>query len=325
MGVDGGGTKTAFCLLTADGEVAARLDGPSCYYLTGAEEGLDLVVRVLRDGVSAVCASAGVGQEDVAYAFFGLPAYGEVSGDLPALDAAAGASLGHDRFACGNDTVCAWAGSLGGADGINVVSGTGSITYGERAGTGVRVGGWGETFGDEGSGYWIGIRGLRAFSKMADGRAPEGPLLGVLREELALGTDLDLVDVVLNRWRSDRRRIAALSRAVVTAASRGDAAALGILDSAAAELAALVETTRRRLGFGDDELVPVSWSGGVFSAPQVREPFLARLRESPARYDVREPLVPPVLGAALHAAQLAGTPLAPSALDRLVAGVRASA
>jgi len=39
---------------------------------------------------------------------------------------------------------------------------------------------------------------------------PPGPLLAVLREELELTSDLDLLDVVLNRWRGSRRRVAAL-------------------------------------------------------------------------------------------------------------------
>ena len=73
--------------------------------------------------------------------------------------------------------VCGWAGSLAGEDGINVISGTGSMTYGERHGTGHRVGGWGELFGDEGSAYWIAAQGLNAFSRMSDGRLARGPLL----------------------------------------------------------------------------------------------------------------------------------------------------
>ena len=49
------------------------------------------------------------------------------------LDALPEPLLGHRRYRCGNDMVCAWAGSLGGEDGINIVAGTGSIGYGERA------------------------------------------------------------------------------------------------------------------------------------------------------------------------------------------------
>src|SRR5918994_186475 len=127
--VDGGGTKTALCLVDEGGHVAAQTQAPSCHHFT---EGIDLVSRVLQEGIEEVCEQASVTPADIRYAFIGLPTYGEVSSDVPTLDAMPKEILGHGRYACGNDMVCGWAGSLGGVDGINVVSGTGSITYGER-------------------------------------------------------------------------------------------------------------------------------------------------------------------------------------------------
>lgn len=320
LGVDGGGTKTALCLLTSRGQLLASLDAPSCYYLGSASgEGVALVARVLAEAVPAVCAAGGVDPADLTFAFLGLPAYGEVVADVPALDAAAREALGHARYACANDMVCGWAGSLGAEDGINVISGTGSMTYGERRGRGVRVGGWGELFGDEGSGHWIGLRALQTFSRMSDGRAPAGPLLDVLREHLGLRSDLDLVDLTLNRWQQQRREVAALSRPVVDAARRGDPAASLILVQAADELALLVEATRDRLGFDPGEVVPVSYSGGIFSVTEVLHHFSSTLTGRDAGYDVRAPLWSPVVGAALYAAKRAGTPLDQDALARLTA------
>ncbi|MFB9238192.1 N-acetylglucosamine kinase [Plantactinospora siamensis] len=314
LGVDGGGTKTAFCLLRADGSVAAEATTASSYYFT---DGIDLVSRVLKEGIDAVCATAAITPADIGFAFFGIPTYGEVSGDVAVLDAAPRELLGHDRYRVDNDMVCGWSGSLGAADGINVISGTGSMTYGERAGCGLRVGGWGELFGDEGSAYWVAIRGLQAFSRMSDGRQPAGALLEVLRDRLELSADLDLVDVVLNRWQGDRGRIAAVSQLVHAAADRGDEAAREILADAGRELALLVEVTRRRLGYGPDEEVPVSYSGGTFGAPQVLDAFRRHLHTLHDRYDLRQPMYSPVIGAALYAARQAGNPLGAEALDRL--------
>ena len=316
LGVDGGGTKTALCLVTDEGRVAARVQAPSCYYL-GKREGIGLVGRVLTGAVAEVCGLAGVVPSDIAFAFVALPAYGEVSADVPLLDAAPRDALGHHRYACGNDMVAGWAGSLGAKDGINVVSGTGSICYGERAGERVRVGGWGELFGDEGSGHWIAIQGLQAFSRMSDGRSPAGPLLDIMRAHLRLAADLDAIDVTMGRWHGDRRRVAALSAVVADAAEAGDDEARAILARAAAELVSLVDTARRLLGYGPEEPVAVSHSGGVFSAALVRGEFVRLLDATPAHYEFREPLYPPVVGAALYAARLAGTPLLPSALARL--------
>jgi len=320
LGVDGGGTKTRLCLVTPDGQVVADRLTRSVYYHDS--HSVDLVAEVLTPAVAELCADAGVTAADVTYAFFALPGYGESSTDRPLLDAAPLQVLGHDRYSCDNDMVAGWAGSLGGLDGINVISGTGSMTYGERRGHGVRVGGWGALFGDEGSAHWIAVRGLNAFSRMSDGRLPPGPLLEVLREHLRLPSDLDLVDVVLLRWRSDRARVAGLCRQVVQAADAGDEVAAAILDDAAAELALLVSRTRERLGFGVDDTVRVSWSGGTFDARRVREGFRRALLAQHPNDDLREPRLPPAFGAALYAARLAGRPLDATACERLAISAR---
>ena len=316
LGVDGGGTKTALSIVTVDGMVAATVRAPSCYYL-GKREGIALVERVLREGVAEVCDRAGITPAELMYGFVGLPAYGEICADLPALDTAVRAAIGHDRFACGNDMVAGWAGSLGGVDGINIVSGTGSICYGERAGRSVRTGGWGELFGDEGSGHWIGLRGLQLFSQMSDGRREEGALAELMRARLGLAADLDVIAVTMHTWRSDRRRVASLSTVVAQAADQGDEQAREILTEAGAELVSLVDTARRRLGFAEGEPVPVSCSGGVFSATAVKDEFVRLLAQARLGWEFREPLYPPDVGAALYAAKLSGSPLAPAALASL--------
>ncbi|MDM7856012.1 N-acetylglucosamine kinase [Cellulomonas alba] len=323
LGVDGGGTKTAFCVVTDDGRIAGEVRATSTYYLGGAD-GVRVMGEVLAAGVREVCAIAGLGTDDIAHAFFALPGYGESSSRTADLDAAPRAALGHDRYSCGNDMVAGWAGSLGAQDGINVVAGTGSICYGEHDGRHVRVGGWSELFGDEGSGYWIAVRGLQAFSRMSDRRLAPGPLLDVVREHVGAGDELDVIGIVLGDWGSDRGKVAAMSRVVAQAADDGDAAARQILADAAGELAALVETAATRLGYADDEQVPVSCSGGVFSSPRVREEFATLLARATRRYDLREPLYPPAVGAALYAAHLAGTPLGRSARERLLEAVRAT-
>jgi len=319
LGCDGGGTKTDLVVVTGEGRLAASRHAPSTYYLSSGSRGVDLVGEVLGEAVPAVCSQAGIVPGDVRFAFFGLPGYGEVRADVPRLDAAAARVLAHGRFRCDNDMLCGWAGSLAGADGINVIAGTGSMTYGRRAGAGARVGGWGELFGDEGSGYWIGIRALRAFSKMSDGRAERGPLHEVLSRDLALDADIDLVALVLHQWRGARQQIAALAPAVREAALSGDRCARAILTTAAAELTGLVDATRRRLGFTPAEVVPVSYSGGIFAMPEVLDAFLAGIDALPASYRVHTPRYAPVIGAALYAATLAGTPLDDAALQALAA------
>jgi N-acetylglucosamine kinase-like BadF-type ATPase len=321
LGVDGGGTKTAFCLIDSAGTIRARTLAESAYYFAdNATGGVDHVTRVLEQGIRAVTEAAGITPEGISHAFLGLPGYGEVPGDVAALDAAPGRVLGHRRYASDNDMICGWAGSLGAVDGINVISGTGSMTYGERQGRGVRTGGWSELFSDEGSAYWIAARALNVFSRMSDGRLPEGPLAELLRRHLKLTSDLEVIDVVLNRWQGHRSEIASLTPLVVEAAQAGDKEADVILAEAGRELALLVDSARRRLGFALDETVLVSYSGGVFRSARVLDAFTAALGSGAAGYELRQPLFEPVVGAAIYAAKLAGTPLGTEALAALRSG-----
>jgi N-acetylglucosamine kinase-like BadF-type ATPase len=313
LGVDGGGTKTAFCLLTRSGEVVATAETAGSY----APGDMALLTSVLQEGVGEVCRLAGITPGDVRQAFFGIPAYGEHRAEVPLIDAIPRQVLGHDRYSCDNDMVCGWAGSLGLADGINVISGTGSMAYGERSGRRARTGGWGELFGDEGSAHWIAVRGLSAFTRMSDGRQPSGPLHQKVREHLDAVVDLDVLDVVLNQWGGDRGRVAALCPVVVAAAEAGDACATEIVDDAARELVALVEAARRRLEFPAGAQVLVSYSGGVFNAALLRQAFERELAATQGGYRLLRPAYSPVVGAALYAARRAGSPLDIDALERL--------
>jgi N-acetylglucosamine kinase-like BadF-type ATPase len=314
LGVDGGGTKTVFALLDSDGRLLSTALAPSCYYFG---QSIDLVEEVIRSGVASVCDEAFLSPDRITYAFIALPGYGEVSSDIETLNAIPARVLGHRRYGCDNDMVAGWAGSLGAIDGVNVIAGTGSMTYGEHHGRKLRVGGWGELFDDEGSAYWIAIRGLSAFAKMSDGRLPGGPLRERLASHLRLAADLDLVDVVVNRWRGDRAKVAALARVVTAAAADGDEVCVEILHEAGRALADLVTTTIARLDYAPGDVVPVSWSGGVFASDEVRTAFHEHLTD--ASVDLREPLLPPVLGAALYAARLADRSLSAAVVDGLQA------
>jgi N-acetylglucosamine kinase-like BadF-type ATPase len=314
LGIDGGGTKTAFALIDSSGRVLARAHQTSSdYYRLGVEA----VTQTLADGVDDICRTAGISVDEIDFTVVGMPGYGEVSADLATLDSVPLKVLGHDRYVCVNDMVCGWAGSLGATDGINVVGGTGSMTYGERQGFGVRVGGWGELFGDEGSGYWIATQGLNAFARMSDGRLPRGPLYDVLRERTGIDHDLDLIGLVLTDWQKERTRIADLSSAVAEAASAGDTVAARILGDAGAEFAGLVDATRLQLGYEPGDEVAVSYSGGVFRSELVLAAFGTALEHLYAGYDLRTPRYEPDIGAALYAAKVSGSPLAADALQAL--------
>lgn len=307
LGVDGGGTKTGFCLMNQQGQILSTVTTGSCSYFSTGFDGME---RALRQGVAETCREAAITTSAVEYAFFGLPTYGESSNDLPLLDEIPARILGHGRYRCDNDMVCGWAGSLGATDGINVIAGTGSMAYGEHGEHKARCGGWSELFGDEGSAYWIAVRGLSCFSRMSDGRQPKSALHAMIMSHLQLGNELDLIDVVVNQWQGDRAKIASLSKLVVAAAEEGDRHALKIIERAAGELAEQVDVTRQQLDFAPEEEVVVSYSGGVFSAGEMLvNAFKSELSGLSDRYALRSPLYSPAVGAAMYAARLNHTPI----------------
>ncbi len=305
LGVDGGGTKTRFALIDAAGTLLAEAQTGTTYH---PQVGLDGVQRILAAGIAEVLGQANGSPADIRHAFFGLPAYGEDSRATAALQRIPGAVLGHERYACDNDMVCGWAGSLACADGINIIAGTGSMGYGRRGEAAARAGGWGEAFSDEGSAYWIAIQDLNAFSRMSDGRLPRGPLHALLRGHFQLQeSDLDICAHVYGDGQGSRGELAQLSPLVSRAALAGDAVAAAIFERAGQELAAIAEALRVSLGFQAGETVPLSWSGGAFSAGEVlMRPFTDALRAASPDFDLRTPLHAPHYGAALYAVQLAG-------------------
>jgi N-acetylglucosamine kinase-like BadF-type ATPase len=314
LGIDGGGTKTAFALVSHDGRLLARAARGSCYH---PEIGLDAVRAVLADGLHEVLSAAGIRHDAVDHAFLGLPAFGEhptADGTLSAMPAD---MLGEGRYTVGNDMVCSWAGALACTDGISVIAGTGSIAYGEYVGRHARSGGWGEVFGDEGSAFWIAREGLTVFARMCDGRLEPGPLQALIRKHFELENDLDLAGHINGLSANERSAIAALATIVADAAAAGDTEAVDLYARAAAELADVIVAVRRNLGVPPETELPVSYTGGVFQAGQIiLQPLADELRHAGC-FTLTAPQLEPVIGAALYAARLKGVSLP---LDQLRGG-----
>src|SRR5678816_2149920 len=178
LGVDGGGTKTAYALIDAEGNIRASHTSGSVSHLC---EGFARAAALLGEGIRAVLREGGIAAASVDFAFLGLGDYGEDSATTEQMDAMPSGVIDSSKYRCGNDMICSWAGSLACRDGISVIAGTGSMAYGEYEGRTARAGGWGELIGDEGSAYWIAREGMNLFSRMSDGREVRGPLYGLVR------------------------------------------------------------------------------------------------------------------------------------------------
>lgn len=299
LGIDGGGSKTAFLITDEAGHTVAEGVTEGCSY---PQIGIHGVARVISDKLELLFHETGLEKSDIKGAAVGLPCYGEDrSADEELKRTVTGAIALPDVCIC-NDVELGWAGSLGLEAGVHVVAGTGAIAYGRnRKGNRARSNGWHEDFSDEGSGYWLGMQALALFARQADGRMERSVLYERMQEALGITCMEELVPLYGTKYKGNRKKIAALQMTVFEAAKDGDANAVMLYEKAAGELAASIRAVASKLEFGEKEPIPVSYSGGVF---QVGEYIMKPLREmlDGQQFHFRAPLLKPVQGGILLAA-----------------------
>ena len=253
LGVDGGGTKTVALLGDLDGNVLARgISGSSNTNAVGFDAAclaLESAINMARQDhtgqISAMClglAGAGRKEEIEQFQNWAVQKFPKtvvkVVSDAEILLMAGAAS----------------------SPALALICGTGSIAYG-RTVTGelIRAGGWGYLFGDEGSGYAIGIAALRAVMQAYDGRGSKTLLSELVLKRYGLRTPPDLVRRIYGA-ESPPSAVASLTDLVEQAAGRGDSVAIGILEESSRELAQAIAAIYPKLGASS---VPLIITGGT--------------------------------------------------------------
>ena len=290
IGVDGGGTKTALAAFDESGaQVAESLSGPMNYNFTGIPESLDNLKR----GIAAL----GLTDGSIAAVGIGDPSIDDHPNTAVAREflAMCERELSVPVYIRSDAYMSLFALTEGRERGVLVISGTGAIALGEDGDGRIHVaGGWGRISDDEGSGYFIGISGIRAALRCADGIAERTALLPAALEYFCKKEPRELVEAFYGDAEPD---IAGFSRKVAECAESGDAVAREILSSAASYLAsyagALIERCGARL---------VGVYGSVLCKNKiVRDGFESILRARFGEITVREPLVSAQYAAAAYA------------------------
>ncbi len=251
--VDGGGTKTLAIVLDRNGVERGRATaGPSNFVAGEAER----VVANVTFAIEAALESAGV------FPSLGSLWVGLAGIDRPGAREAIAARLSHlaANVRLTNDAQLLF-GAFPDETGIVLIAGTGSIALGQdRHGQTARAGGWGYLIGDEGSGYDLGRRAIRAAAKAADGRGLQTSLLPALLTHWELEDPLQIIDTVYRE--RDKAVIAGCAGLVFDAADAWDPVASRLVQSGAAELATAVGAVEQALDF-DNEAVPLVLAGSL--------------------------------------------------------------
>ncbi|MBQ7320890.1 MAG: hypothetical protein IJW99_02215 [Clostridia bacterium] len=290
IGVDGGGTKTALTALDGEGrEQASAFCPPLNYHFIG----VDAALAHLRQGLDALQ----VPHERIAAVGIGDPALDDVTSGAAAhrFAAAARELLGVPVYIRSDAYMTLYALTGGEGPGVLTISGTGAMSIAENASGEIFVaGGWGRLTGDEGSGYYIGLCGIRAALHAADGITPPTSLLGAALDHFGCETSRALIDVFYGEREPD---VAGFARRVATCAETGDGRAAEILSDAAGYLADYTAVLMEKSGADR-----VGVYGSVLCRNRaVREEFERRILSRYPSATVAEPTVSAQVAAALYA------------------------
>lgn len=301
LGIDGGGSHTRAVMADASGKIIGSGVGASIN-----PRHHDSVTVRARLGELARRAR-GSRAEPLSAAFLSL---GGIStrADAEAVEAVAAevGELAGANVRVANDAVAALVGGLAGRPGMVLIAGTGSACYGLAAdGRSHWCGGWEHRADDAGSAYWVAIEALRVAVRVEDGRLPPSRLRDLVFGRWPLAEPRALAER-LSRGDLDRTSLAALAPDVIALAA-SDGPAKSIVDRAADELARMVAVTAARL-FGTFPSELILTGGLARSGPPFTPLLVSRIEAMSPGVKVVEPEFPPVLGAVIEAARLAGAP-----------------
>ncbi len=287
LGVEGGGTKTAWILVERSGDELNILDQgtlPSSNFRLATPDRLraifsELPKQIDRAGVFL----AGCGTAEDRHSLSNLSA-----------EIWPGA-----KILTGSDRDSGLAAALGHGDGIVVNAGSGSSVTGRRGDRIENAGGWGHILGDTGGGYFISIRALRLILREYDLHRGEVQLTAKILHARSLNNLDELV-----RWAqtADKMEIATLAPVVFEAAASGDVRVMEIIEEGALVLCEYTEAVASRLHL----LAPkVMLLGGLFHRDSIyTHAFRRRLKKNLPDARVATAERAPELGAAWLAAQM---------------------
>ena len=293
LGVEGGGTKTAWVLVeTVLGANASAWEfrlleqgklPASNFRLTSPERLRAILAELPKQVDRAGVFLAGCGTEE----------------DRCALKQICLEIWPNAKIVTGSDRDSGLAAALDRGDGIVVNAGSGSSVTGRRGERIERAGGWGHILGDAGGGYFLSIHALRLVLREHDLGRSEMDFTAKILRVLSLNNLDELV-----RWvqTADKMELAMLAPVVFEAATAGDGRMMEIIEEGARVLCEYTEAVASRLHLLAPRVVLI---GGLFQRDSIyTHAFRRRLKKNLPDARVTTAERAPELGAAWLAAEL---------------------
>ncbi|KVV48199.1 ATPase [Burkholderia territorii] len=262
IGIDGGGTGTRAVLADRHGrELAQGRGGPS---------GLGLGIERAWASIGAACADA-FARAGLAFDWSQCALGCGLAGvNNAAWLAAFRAQAPLGALSVESDAYTTVVGAHGGAPGLIVALGTGSIAAALDAAGDCRIaGGFGFPSGDEASGAWLGMRALAYAQQALDGRAPRDAFADALLAQTG-AHDRD----ALVQWSCDANQTIYARLAPIVFAHRDHPCAAALIAQAGNEIGKMIDA------LDPAQALPVALCGGLADAlaPAVPARHAARLR-----------------------------------------------
>lgn len=289
IGIDGGGSKTEFCLYDESGKILRTLliDEPSNYHLVGIEK----VKNVISKGITQI--SAGYSFDAVGAGLSGVDREADKEKIVSIFK-----EMGIKKFFIQNDGIAALWGATGGI-GILIIAGTGSIMIARNeSGLIHRAGGWGYAFDEYCGGYWFVTKAIKSLLDFKDGLGLKSTLEDKLTSLFNVKGISDLIYLYYS-GNFDKSNISSGAKTVLEEAQKGDKLSMLILKEGLENAMKMIEILKKRSGFKENFVF--SYTGGIFKSKYFLERFRRVFEIYFPEAVFMDPKFDPAVGAAMMA------------------------
>ncbi len=250
LGIDGGGSKTTAVVFNDKGEFICKACGESInYYSVGIENARNAMADIIKN----------LSHKNFDCAVIGMSALNERATE-DETDRFCRGIIDSKKIIMDSDLYVALEAMDESGECSVVISGTGSMVLRRNAeGKITHAGGWGYILGDDGSGYSIGLSGIRTAIRAAEGYNEKTALTEECLKYFSIDNIYDLIDLYYDKTVS-RKTTAAFAKNVIALAEKGDRAADKIVRCEAKMLA---KTVSALLSDAKKD-IPIGLWGGIF-------------------------------------------------------------
>lgn len=299
LGIDGGGTRTKALITNTSGKLLAEgSSGSGSYISVGTSQAIKNLNTSIFDAIKAIRSPEKVYFISSCFGFAGCNTpddkkiYRKIVNNSKLKS-----HLDPGKCLIYNDTRIGLEAGSDNKNKIIIIAGTGSNCLGiNENGEEAKTNGWDYILADEGSGYGVSIKALKAITRAFDGRGPKTNLSRSILKGLGLKDEQYLPKWAYGQPFS-KERIGSIAKIVCKTAASGDNTSKIILEEEAEEAVLSIKTVARKLDMENKnfDLVMV---GSLFKCKKYfKDIVISLLEEKFDKIVFRELVENPVKGA----------------------------